>query len=266
MSKVALVLLCFSSVSNARRVQHQTAQPQVQDGAQALEALLLASSPAARPNPFAQRSVARGFATSRAPVMQETEVVDVQFDESTEEGNLAAALWTLVGKNYKPAYEKLSGIREVLTTTEGDDSLTVAEIFANPEYAEESKRAIIQDLCEEFECDTMMANFLNDLLDNDEAELLPQIADKFEELYKQAEGIIEGTIITATALSKGAEKKMHSVLLEKEFPGKSLTLNFEVDPSIGEGFKFISPAKNMDKTWKTFAQSFMQMIDDEDDK
>jgi len=54
-------------------------------------------------------------------------------------------------------------------------------------------------------------------------------------------------------------------LKKKEFPDKTLELSFAVDPALGEGFKFTSSAKNIDKTWNSFAATFQQMIIDGED-
>merc|ERR1719379_107502 len=107
-----------------------------------------------------------------------------------------------------------------------------------------------------------MKEFLGEMVEEEDSDLLVPMIDEYEKLYKQAEGMVEGTLTTPFALSEKQQQAMSKVLSEKEFPGKTLTVNLEVDPGMSDGFTFLGGGRSLDKTWSTYADGFMALIND----
>ena len=75
------------------------------------------------------------------------------------------------------------------------------------------------------------SSFINILVRKGREEMLPQVAEAFDEICKVHNGVITAVVTSAAPLEPAARKQVAD-MAAKKFPGKSITLSEKVDPAL----------------------------------
>ncbi|MEN8136318.1 MAG: ATP synthase F1 subunit delta [Thermodesulfobacteriota bacterium] len=119
----------------------------------------------------------------------------------------------------------LSKIAEIYTETpEVVDGLT------NPLYPQDVREKVMEHLVGAMKASPLMANFLNFLVQKRRADVLPDIAMVFQALVDDENNMCQGTVISASKISGGLNKKIKATL--EKITGKQVVVTNEIDPSI----------------------------------
>jgi F-type H+-transporting ATPase subunit delta len=116
----------------------------------------------------------------------------------------------------------------------------LAELFAqvpemsdgltNPLYPLDVRVKVMEHLIEATRPDAMMGNFLILLVQKKRANVLPEIAEEFQELMDSDSNISRGTVVSAIVLSEELLGKIRQAL--EKITGNKVILASQVDPSI----------------------------------
>jgi len=128
-------------------------------------------------------------------------------------------------KKYEEYNEVLQGLSNLYSThPEVIDALT------NPLYPMDVKEKVMKGIVKSMKVDTIMANFLNLLVQKKRAEILPEIAAAYQFMVDEAKNISHGKVVSAIELSKELKVNVQKVL--EKLTGKKVEITTSVDPSI----------------------------------
>ncbi len=128
-------------------------------------------------------------------------------------------------KKYEEYNEVLQGLANLYSThPEVIDALT------NPLYPMDVKEKVMKGIVKSMKVDTIMANFLNLLVQKKRAEILPEIASAYQFMVDEAKNISHGKVVSAIELSKELKVNVQKVL--EKLTGKKVEITTSVDPSI----------------------------------
>lgn len=102
-------------------------------------------------------------------------------------------------------------------------------LIANPKVQREQLQVLILEIAGEA-LSAEGHNFLRVLVENDRVQLLPEIAQLYQELKAQDQGTIEAKVYSAYSVNATQKRKIASAL--KERLGKEVSLSTEKDPSL----------------------------------
>ena len=105
----------------------------------------------------------------------------------------------------------------------------MAAALDNPKLTPPDKEALVLSVCGD-RTDALGRNFVRVLIEADRVALLPQIAQLFEELKNNAEGVAEATIESAFPLTDAQLAELRTAL-ERRF-GKRIEATVRVDASL----------------------------------
>ena len=138
----------------------------------------------------------------------------------------AKALFSLgkeQGKNEKYS-ETLNAIAELYK----EESIESA--LVNPLYPLEARQKVMAKIAELAKADTIMANFLNLLVEKKRADILPDIAHEMQVMVDKEQNISHGSVVTAIELDDALKVKIQKTL--EQITGKKVIVETKVDPSI----------------------------------
>ena len=139
----------------------------------------------------------------------------------------AKALFSL-GKEqnkYEAYNEALSAIAALF-----EESPEVGDSLTNPLYPLEARQKIMAKVAELAQADTMLAAFLNLLVEKHRAAILPDIAQEMQVMVDTQQGISHGSVVSAIELDKALVEKIQLTL--EKITGNQVILETEVDASI----------------------------------
>ncbi|WP_022663238.1 F0F1 ATP synthase subunit delta [Paucidesulfovibrio longus] len=149
-------------------------------------------------------------------------------------GNVVARRYAkaLFAVGQKSGGEALDAFGKELSALAGvlDGSPEAFSFFKNPAFSAEEKKSVLKKLAEKVAVGQMMQNFCDLLADKDRVDVLPCIAEDFQSMLDQENGVIAGSLVTAFELSDGRKKELTDKL-EKQ-TGKKLDLDFATDADI----------------------------------
>lgn len=119
--------------------------------------------------------------------------------------------------------DKLALLKEVAADA------SMIEIFSNPDIPSEQVISLFADICKDA-LDEQGTNFLKVAAENGRLEFIPQIAESFEAMRAEAEGIIEAQVISAYAVN-ATQKKSIAEALKKKL-GREVTITTKTDKSL----------------------------------
>jgi F-type H+-transporting ATPase subunit delta len=105
----------------------------------------------------------------------------------------------------------------------------MAAALDNPKLTPENKEALVLSVCGD-QIDPLGRNFVRVLIEADRYVLLPQIAELFESLKNEAEGVAEATIESAFPLTDAQLADLKAAL-ERRF-GKRIEATVSVDSAL----------------------------------
>jgi len=139
----------------------------------------------------------------------------------------AKALFSLGKEQNKiESYSKtLSAIAELY-----DDGAGVSDALTNPLYPLDARQKVMAKIAEMAKADTIMAAFLNLLVEKKRADILPDIAQEIQIMVDQEENISHGIVISVIQLDAPLLEKIQETL--EKITGKKVILETQVDRSI----------------------------------
>lgn len=138
----------------------------------------------------------------------------------------AKALFSLgkeQGKNEKYG-EMLNAIAELYKEESIENALV------NPLYPLEARQKVMAKIAELAKADTIMANFLNLLVEKKRADILPDIAHEMQVMVDKEQNISHGSVVTAIELDDALKVKIQKTL--EQITGKKVIVETKVDSSI----------------------------------
>lgn len=106
----------------------------------------------------------------------------------------------------------------------------VADALTNPLYPMDIREKVMTGIVKSIDADTVLANFLNLLVQKKRAEILPEIAEAYQVMVDEEQNISHGSVISAVELSDELQAKVRATL--EKLTGKKVELTISVDPSI----------------------------------
>lgn len=106
----------------------------------------------------------------------------------------------------------------------------VRDGLTNPLYPLDVKAKVMDYLIGAIGATGVVKNFLNLLVQKKRANVLPEIAEAFQNLIDRKQNISQGSVTSATELSDDLKDKIKSTL--ENITGKKIVLTSEVDASI----------------------------------
>lgn len=147
-----------------------------------------------------------------------------------------------VGKRYATALYELAeeqkvadkvgkDLRGLADAWEASDELR--NVFENPQFGIEQKRAVIKSLAERLMVHGMVKNVSQMLSDRRRLRHLPEIADAYERLSEARSGRVRAEIVSATKLPETYYRQLTATL--QQATGKDVVLVRREDPSLIAG-------------------------------
>jgi len=106
----------------------------------------------------------------------------------------------------------------------------IMDALTNRLYPHELRSKVMASLIGALQCEQIMSNFLNLLVQKKRTNILPEIADVFQQMVDADQNISRGTVITATVLNDALKSKVQTTL--EKITGKKVLIETLVDPSI----------------------------------
>lgn len=115
-----------------------------------------------------------------------------------------------------------------------EDSRELEMLLQSPIINADKKKSILQAVFGS-SLSTLTMNFINLMVSKGREANLAPVADAFESLYNQREGIQKVQVITATAMNDEVRQLIESKAAQLA-PGKKIVLNTSIDPELIGGF------------------------------
>ena len=106
----------------------------------------------------------------------------------------------------------------------------VLDALTNPMYPLDVRCKCMKGIVKSMDTSDIMGNFLNLLVQKRRADVLPDIADVFQEMVDEEQGISRGSVITAFELSDELKNKIQDKL--EKVAGKKVIVTTQIDSSI----------------------------------
>ncbi|CAK7037574.1 MAG: ATP synthase subunit delta [Desulfovibrio sp.] len=129
------------------------------------------------------------------------------------------------------------------------ESADLSRLFADPLFSAEEKRKVITALADRLETGAMVRDFFYLLADKHRLPLTIKIADEYQALADEENGILRGELVSAAPLDDTTQSTVLGELEKKA--GKSLVLDFKVDKSLLGGMVLKVGDNVMDASLKT---------------
>jgi len=126
---------------------------------------------------------------------------------------------------YEAYSEALSAIAALYA-----ESPEVGESLTNPLFPLEARKKVMAAVAQATKADTILAAFLNLLVEKQRAGILPDIAHEMQVMVDGAQNISHGTLVSAIELDSALQEKVQATL--EKITGNKVILETEVDPTI----------------------------------
>ena len=103
-------------------------------------------------------------------------------------------------------------------------------LLLNPRLTKAKVTGLLDGLLNKMNAHIITRQFLHLLFEKDRLNVLPTLVPSFERFWRESEGEIEVTVITAIALSEQLQSELHSHLSRKS--GKKPIITWKQDPAI----------------------------------
>ena len=163
-------------------------------------------------------------------------------NQSTIGRRYASALFQLLEESgVEPARNALGALSQGL-----EDTPALKHVLASPVFKFEEKQVVLEELCQRMQAPTVMRDFLNQLLKNNRAVLLPEISQAFSDLADQKKGIQQIRVSSAKPLESTEQEQVKTEL--SGTLGQSVDVIFEVEPKLIAGLKIYIGSHVFDNT------------------
>ena len=163
-------------------------------------------------------------------------------NQSTIGRRYASALFQLLEESgVEPARNALGSLTQGL-----EDTPALKHVLASPVFKFEEKQVVLEELCQRMQAPPVMRDFLNQLLKNNRAVLLPEISQAFSDLADQRKGIQQVRVSAAKPIDATEQDRVKREL--SETLGRSVDVVFEVQPNLIAGLKIHIGSQVFDNT------------------
>ncbi len=107
---------------------------------------------------------------------------------------------------------------------------SIENALVNPLYPVEVRQKVMAKIGELVKADTILARFLNLLVEKKRADILPDIADQMRIMVDREQNISHGSVVSAIELDDTLKGKIQQAL--EKITGNKVILETSVDPSI----------------------------------
>ena len=163
-------------------------------------------------------------------------------NQSTIGRRYASALFQLLEESgIEPARNALGSLTQGLENTPA-----LKHVLASPVFKFEEKQVVLEELCQRMQAPPVMRDFLNQLLKNNRAILLPEISQAFSELADEKKGIQQVRISSAKLLGAAEQDQVKRELTQTL--GQAVDVVFEIDPHLIAGLRIHIGSRVFDNT------------------
>ena len=163
-------------------------------------------------------------------------------NQSTIGRRYASALFQLLEESsIEPARNALEALAQGV-----DDTPALKHVLASPVFKYEEKQVVMEELCQRMQAPSVMLDFLNQLLKNNRAVLLPEISQAFSDLADQQKGIQQIRVSSAKPIDASEKEQVKREL--STTLGRSVDVVFEVEPKLIAGLKIYIGSQVFDNT------------------
>jgi len=100
----------------------------------------------------------------------------------------------------------------------------------SPAISPENKRAVLEKIAARMGASKVVRNFLFVVSDHGRSRDFPQIADSFQDVVRERQGIADAKIFSAVRLSEGQKTELTQKLAQ--LTGKTVDPNYFIDPEL----------------------------------
>lgn len=163
-------------------------------------------------------------------------------NQSTIGRRYASALFQLLDESgIEPARNALGSLTQGL-----EDTPALKHVLASPVFKFEEKQVVLEEICQRMQAPPVMRDFLNQLLKNNRAVLLPEISHAFAELADQQKGIQQVRVSSAKPLDVTGQEQVKQELTQTL--GQAVDVVLEVEPDLLAGLKIYIGSRVFDNT------------------
>jgi len=110
------------------------------------------------------------------------------------------------------------------------ESPELQNFLGSPAVTAEDRRGVIEKLAGRMGASKIIRNFLFVIADHRRAHFLPEIADAFQEVVRQRQGIAEAQVYSAVRLTEAQKTELTQSLTR--MTGKTVDPNYFIDPEL----------------------------------
>ncbi len=163
-------------------------------------------------------------------------------NKSTIGRRYASALFQLLDPSGRePARNALDALCQGLETTPA-----FKQVLASPVFTFEEKQAVLNEISQRMQAPPVLGDFFTQLLKNNRAHLLPEIAEAFAELADQQQGIQPVWIGSAKPLDAAEKEQINRKLTQALH--REVDIAYEVSPRLMAGLKIKIGSRVFDNT------------------
>jgi F-type H+-transporting ATPase subunit delta len=110
------------------------------------------------------------------------------------------------------------------------ESSELQNFLGSPAVTAEDKRGVLEKIAARMGASKIIRNFLFVVADHGRAQDVPEIAEAFEEVVRQRQGIAEAQVYSAVGLSEAQKSELTKALAR--LTGKTVDPNYFIDPEL----------------------------------
>ena len=163
-------------------------------------------------------------------------------NQSTIGRRYASALFQLLEESgIEPARNALGSLTQGLENTPA-----LKHVLASPVFKFEEKQVVLEEVCQRMQAPPVLRDFLNQLLKNNRAILLPEISQAFSDLADEQKGIQQVRVSSAKLLGSAEQEQVKRELTQTL--GQAVDVVFEIDPQLIAGLRIHIGSRVFDNT------------------
>ena len=163
-------------------------------------------------------------------------------NQSTIGRRYASALFQLLEESgIEPARNALGSLTQGLENTPA-----LKHVLASPVFKLEEKQVVLEELCQRMQAPPVLRDFLNQLLKNNRAILLPEISQAFSDLADEQKGIQQVRVSSAKRLEAAEQDQVKRELTQTL--GQAVDVVFEIETHLIAGLKIRIGSRVFDNT------------------
>lgn len=151
----------------------------------------------------------------------------------------------------------LDELRDLEAVWKSNEDFRLA--LSHPKIEKKQKKEWIEEIFSD-QLDPIVLNFLLVMTDHGQIAFIPEIADEYQDLYRESEGIEQVHVQSAVKLTQAQIDSLTKMLKEKL--KKKIELTVEVDPNLIAGLKVKAKDIVLDNTVKTRLDNLKEKLNE----